>query len=131
VIFSGHFPVLVMFKTGTSLLTVFLPAVDGSLLCLHLFSQLLGNNAGLSSSLFTQYLLVLLFKMPKRPMMSSEDCGNMKRKKLSLSIKQKVRLLMKIQNPENPKSLSSQALQITGLVLYTENSSRHISATVI
>jgi hypothetical protein len=41
--------------------------------------------------------------MSKRPTMNSEDCGNMKRKQLSLSIKQKVELLMKIQNPENPK----------------------------
>jgi hypothetical protein len=50
--------------------------------------------------------------------MSSEDCGNMKRKQLSLSIKQKVELLMKVRNPENPKSLSSQAFQIRGLLLY-------------
>jgi hypothetical protein len=41
--------------------------------------------------------------MFKRPTVSSEDCGNMERKQLSLSIKQKVELLMKIQSSENPK----------------------------
>jgi hypothetical protein len=56
--------------------------------------------------------------MSKRPTMSSKDCGNTKRKQLSLSIKQKIELLMKIQNPENPKSLSFQAFQIRDPVLY-------------
>jgi hypothetical protein len=51
----------------------------------------------------TLVLLVLPFKMPRSPTKSSEDCGNEKRKHLSFCIKQKVKLLLNIQNPENPK----------------------------
>jgi hypothetical protein len=59
----------------------------------------------------------LPFIISKRPTVSSEDCGNMKRKPLPLSVKQKAELLMKIKHPENLEVPSSPAFWIRDLVL--------------
>jgi hypothetical protein len=66
-----------------------------------LFSRCLGNTAAFAGSVFIYHLIVLHVKMSKRQTLSSENFGN-KKQQLSISIKQKVELLM-IQNPENPE----------------------------